>query len=183
MHDLTQVVVGWTVSHLCEFVIGERLCGESLPDDDYWDRHVYKAAGIGPKTLIERDVDCFLYAYDFGDDWRHDIFLESLRDGEADSEYAAFVHGERRCAPEDVGGVPGVMQFLKTALDALDEQDNDIVRGHRKPFHPGDIAERWCIFEALDAGCAPLGRLHTASTRKESRFDPTCGLRLVVDDR
>ena len=43
--------VGWADSHLFEFVIGDRVYGEPLPDDDFWDRHVYKTAGIRLKTL------------------------------------------------------------------------------------------------------------------------------------
>ena len=50
LHDIIQAVVSWTDSHLCEFVIGEHVYGGSLPDDDDWDRHVYKAAGIRLKT-------------------------------------------------------------------------------------------------------------------------------------
>ena len=40
VHDIMQVAVGWTDSHMFEFVIGERLYGEPLPDDDFWDRRV-----------------------------------------------------------------------------------------------------------------------------------------------
>ena len=70
---------------------------------------MYKAASIRLKTLIERDVDCFLYVYDFGDDWRHDIFIESVRDGEADVDCPAFVHGGRlpRRHPRTRRGLPG----------------------------------------------------------------------------
>lgn len=77
-----------------------------MPDDDFWDRHVYKAAGIRLKALIGRGVERFLYVYDFVDDWRHATFIESVRDGEANVDYPAFVDGERRCPPEDVDGVP-----------------------------------------------------------------------------
>ena len=83
------------VPHLFEFVVGDSVNGEPLPDDDFGDRHVYKAAGIRLKTLIDRGVERFLYVYHFGDDWRHDIFIESVGDGEADVDYPAFVDGER----------------------------------------------------------------------------------------
>ena len=83
LRDTIQAAFGWTNSHLFEFVIGERVYGEPMPDDDFFDRHVYKAADIRLKTLIERGVERFLYVYDFGDDWRHDIFVESVGDGEA----------------------------------------------------------------------------------------------------
>ena len=94
---------GWTDSHLFEFVIGNAVYGEPMPDDDFGDRHVYNAEVIRRKTLIERGIERFLCVYDF--------------DGEADVDYPAFVDGERRCPPEDVGGVPGFMEFLEAALD------------------------------------------------------------------
>ena len=49
------------------------------------------------------------------------------RDGEADVDYPAFVGGERRCPPEDVGGVPGFMEFLEAALDPLHVEHNEVV--------------------------------------------------------
>ena len=79
----------------------------------------------------------------FGDDWRHDIFIESIRDGEAAVDYPAFVDGARRCPPEDVGGVPGFMEFLEAALDPLHDEHNEVVTWHGKPFDPVDIDERW----------------------------------------
>ncbi len=42
-------------------------------------------------------------------------------------DYPAFVHGERRCPPEDVGGVPGFMQFLEAAPDPLHEEHEQVV--------------------------------------------------------
>ena len=38
------------------------------------------------------------------------IVIKEIRDGEADVDYPVFVAGERRCPPEDVGGVPGFMR-------------------------------------------------------------------------
>ena len=94
-------------------MIGERVYGELMPDDDFFDRHVFKAAGVRLKALIERGVERFLYVYD----WRHKSSSESVGDGEADVDYPTFVDGERRWPPDDVGGVPGFMQLLEAALD------------------------------------------------------------------
>ncbi len=33
----------------------------------------------------------YLYAYDFGDDWRHDVIIGEVREGAADIDYPAFV--------------------------------------------------------------------------------------------
>ena len=53
--------------------------------------------------------------------------MESVGDGEADVDYPAFVDGERRCPQDDVGGVPGFMQFLEAALDPLHEEHEQVV--------------------------------------------------------
>ena len=143
LHDIIQVAVGWTDSHMFEFVIGERLYGEPQPDDEFWDRHVYKAASIRLKALIERGVERFRYVYAFGDDWRQDVFIESVRDGEGDVDYPAFVDGERGCLPEEVGGVPGFMEFLEAALDPLHEEHKEVGTWYGKPSDPVDIDERW----------------------------------------
>ncbi len=170
LHDIIQIAVGWTDSHLFEFVIGDHLYGEPMPDDDYWDRQVYKAANIRLRALIERGVERFLYVYDFGDDWRHDIFIESVRDGEVDVDYPVLVGGERRCPPEDVGGVPGFMEFLNAALDPLHVEHNEVVTWYGKPFDPVDIDERAVRLRLATLAARRRGALarHRAATQSDS---------------
>ncbi len=80
---------------------------------------------------------------EYGDDWRHDILIESVGDGQADVEYPAFVDGERRSPPEDVGGVTGFMEFLEAVLDPLHEEHEQMVTWYGKPFDPADIDDGW----------------------------------------
>ena len=84
LHDIIQVTVGWTDSHLFEFVVDDRVYSEPLPDDELFERKIYNAAGIRLRTLIGRGVERLLYVYDFGDNWRHDVLDKDVRDGEAD---------------------------------------------------------------------------------------------------
>ena len=49
---------------------------------------------------------------------RHDIFIESAGDGEAEVDYPAFVDRERRCPPEDVGGATGFIPSIEGAPPA-----------------------------------------------------------------
>ena len=37
LHDIIQVAFLSTNSHLCEFVVGEHVYGEPMPDDDFFD--------------------------------------------------------------------------------------------------------------------------------------------------
>ena len=105
LHNVIQVAFGWTNSHLFAFEVADRIYAEPLLDDDAFGQRVYRADGIRMKSLVERQVERFVYVYDFGDDWRHAISIEACRDGEADVDYPALVDGERCGPPEDVGGV------------------------------------------------------------------------------
>ena len=142
LHDIVQIAFSWTDSHLFEFEVGERIYGE--PENDlFGERRVYKAASVRLKTVIDRGIERFLYVYDFGDDWRHDLYIEEVRAGEPDVDYPAFVDGERRGPPEDVGGVSGFMEFLEAMRKPLHEEHESVVWWYGKRFEPADIDERW----------------------------------------
>ena len=143
LHRIVQVAFLWQDCHLYEFVVGERVYGMPSDEDAFYDRKVYKASGIRLKTVVERGADRFLYVYDFGDDWRHDVIVEEVRDGAGDTEYPAFVDGARRCPPEDVGGPPGFMEFLEAVLDPSHEEHARMTEWYGGPFDPKDIDETW----------------------------------------
>ena len=99
-------------------------------------------ASLRLKTVVDRGIEQFLYVHDFGDDWRHDVFIEEVRDGAHNVDYPAFIAGERRAPPEDVGGIAGFTEFLEAMLDPLHEEHDDVVEWYGKRFEPGDIDER-----------------------------------------
>ena len=144
LHDIIQIAVGWTDSHLFEFVIGDRVYGEPMPDDDFWDRHVYKAAGIRLKTLIDCGVERFLYVYDFGDDWRHDVLIESVGDGRPtptpQRSSSASGGARRRTSAES----PASWSFLRRRSIRSTWSTTRLVNRYGKPFDPVDIDER-CV--------------------------------------
>jgi hypothetical protein len=61
--------------------------------------------------LAAAGVAGFLYIYDFGDGWEHEIDIESF-DYRDDSGRILFcLGGKGSCPPEDVGGAPGYEDF------------------------------------------------------------------------
>ena len=171
LHDIVQASFGWQDYHLYEFAFGGRVYGVPTDEDAFSDRKVCKAASIRLKTLIERGADRFLYVYDFGDDWRHDVIVEEVRDGDEDTEYPAFVDGARRAPPEDVGGSCGFMEFLEAVLDASHEEHGRMTEWYGGPFDPQEIDEREIrlvlgIYAARRRG--PLAS-HRSGKRRASR--------------
>jgi len=105
LHELLQAALGWTNSHLHQFDAGELTYG--LPDQDF-DEGQRDEAGATLKDLPTR----FVYRYDFGDGWEHDVEVLGPGDDKPGCPY-----GEGDCPPEDCGGPPGYAELLAALAD------------------------------------------------------------------
>ena len=129
-HERIQTAMGWTNSHLHQFEIdGETFGDPELLDDGFEDFEcvdstVTKISEVVPK---EGKRFRFLYKYDFGDDWEHEVLFEGCLKAEKGGRYPLCVEGERNCPPEDVGGVWGYVEFLEVINDPKHEQYHDFV--------------------------------------------------------
>jgi hypothetical protein len=109
LHDLLQVGLGWTDSHLHLFVTDQGQYG--VPSDD-WDDGVVAEDDVLLRALPSR----FTYLYDFGDGWEHDV--EVLGAGGPEP---GCVFGEGACPPEDCGGTSGYEELLEVLADPTHE--------------------------------------------------------------
>ena len=141
------MTIGWTFSHLWEFDIDGRCYGDPSFREFDDQPPIYKAKGLRLDVLIARGVDRFVYTYDYGDNWRHDVIVEEVRDGAPDSEYPAFVDGDRRCPPEDVGGPDGFMELQEANLDSGHEEHRNMIRWYGGPFDPISFDEARARFD------------------------------------
>jgi hypothetical protein len=125
LHEHIQTVMGWTNSHLHHFKVGEQLYGdpmlmeENMEEMDYQDSTSTKISDILPKTGKRFR---FVYEYDFGDSWEHEVVFEGCPKAEAGRQYPICLEGERACPPEDVGGVGGYADFLEAIRDKTHEE-------------------------------------------------------------
>jgi hypothetical protein len=109
LHDLLQAALGWTNSHLHQFVAGETRYG--VPDDEDWEEQCDEA-GVRLRDL----PGAFTYLYDFGDGWEHGV--EVLGPG---GDRPGCVYGEGACPPEDSGGPHGYLELLEVLADPTHE--------------------------------------------------------------
>jgi hypothetical protein len=70
LHQIVQCVMGWEGSHLYRFDISGREYGdprmlEEMEGED--------ARRVTLETLVRGEEDTFLYEYDFGDSWNHEL--------------------------------------------------------------------------------------------------------------
>lgn len=130
LHEHIQTAMGWTNSHLHHFEIGRQLYGDPMLVEANYEEMAYKDSTT---TMLSRIVPKggklfrFLYEYDFGDSWEHEVLLEGYRPADPKVMYPICLEGERACPPEDVGGVLGYADFLEAVGDKNHEQHEEML--------------------------------------------------------
>jgi len=150
LHLILQEAMGWTNSHLHEFIHSS---SRQDRDAEHFGSMDYPDAGeMG--ELDEADVrldelahsvgDKFLYWYDFGDSWWHRVTVEKVLEHDDDDEIpdATVVAGRRACPPEDCGGIWSYNEWI--AGDA----DPDGWDPHTLEFWAGWDAEAFDLDDA-----------------------------------
>ena len=124
LHAHIQTVMGWTNSHLHQFKVGEQFYGdpmlmqENFEEFSYEDSTTTNLSDIIPDNAKKFK---FIYEYDFGDSWYHEILFEGCPKEEPGKQYPLCVKGKRACPPEDCGGIWGYPAFL----EAIENPDHE----------------------------------------------------------
>ena len=131
LHTIFQAAMGWEDYHLHYFEIEGKRFGS--PDDDWENDDIDEdAVRLSDVLLLSTDVANggqirFLYEYDFGDSWRHEVVVESLNPVSQILKFAVCIDGQRTCPPEDCGGAHGYRELLGAVSDPDHEEDGDYV--------------------------------------------------------
>lgn len=78
----------------------------------------------------------FLYEYDFGDGWEHQIVVEKTISPTAGEKYPRCIQGKGACPPEDVGGVWGYESFLEAIQNPNHEEHDSYLEWVGGKFDP-----------------------------------------------
>lgn len=139
LHDHLQTAMGWTNSHLDMFEIQGKSYGNpaflgfGLQELKCLDSTQTLLSDIVPKTGKPLT---FVYEYDFGDRWRHELVYEGEPGREPRTQYPRCLAGARACPPEDCGGVWGYLDFLEAIGDPSHEDHQDLLQWIGGYFDP-----------------------------------------------
>jgi len=131
VHDIIQVVFGWTDSHLHRFASGPDRFGERTEhylcpfDVDEGDTGI-PAGHVRLDEVLAEPGDRLFYSYDYGDNWEHVIVLEAVLPVAPGSGLAVCTGGFRRGPAEDCGGTH-IYQLVEAATDPGNTQAADAV--------------------------------------------------------
>jgi hypothetical protein len=139
LHAILQIVMGWTDSHLHQFMVGDIYYG--IPDPD-WDLDIKSERRIKVGEIVSAVKDRFVYEYDFGDSWEHEIVVEKVLPPEPGVRYPVCLTGKRACPPEDVGGLWGYAEFVEAIGDPKHPEHADMLTwvGGREPLGRDPLA-------------------------------------------
>lgn len=138
LHQHIQAAMGWQDCHLHQFVINGESYGPNSADDFGTDMH--DADDVILSQLLPKSGERlhWLYEYDFGDDWRHELLFEGFPPIDQKTKYPICLEGERACPPEDVGGFMGYAEYLEALADPSHEQHDELLEW-RGWFDPEDF--------------------------------------------
>jgi hypothetical protein len=148
LHDILQLVMGWTDSHLhCFEIRGVRY---GFGDNEY-DENELEDDRVLVRDVVHHAGEEFKYEYDYGDGWQHRIVVEQIRRDVPPGDVPRLLDGERACPPEDCGGITGYYEFLEAIADPDHEEHEVMLRwaGGRYDPEKYDVA-------ALDRALALL---------------------------
>lgn len=138
VHEALLTVMGWTGYHLYAFRVGPTTY---MDLEDEW-----PADSVDPRSVQLRNLvvagDRFVYEYDFGDGWEHQVVVEAVIPS-AGRTRAVCLAGRRACPPEDVGGPWGYAEFLDAMADPKHERHDEFLKWIGGSFDPAafDAAE------------------------------------------
>ena len=131
-HMVLQHVMGWTNSHLHQFIVG----GQYFSDPEFEVEETADETGMTLARLKLEENSQFVYEYDFGDSWLHDILIEKVLSPEKDIRYPRCLDGERAAPPEDCGGLWGYAELLEAIHDPTHPEHESLLEWLGEPFDP-----------------------------------------------
>jgi len=132
LHLVLQGAFDWESFHLHGFEIDDLRYGPAQDDDDEdkLDEDEWRLFQI-----LKVD-DHFIYNYDFGENWIHDIHVEGAENTSLTLKKAVCLDGARSRPPEDVGGPSGFGHFLEVMSDSRHEEYEGFLQRHGEDYGP-----------------------------------------------
>jgi hypothetical protein len=144
LHVAIQDAMGWKDYHLHEFRLFDEarqtLVSIGIPTgEEEEDRPVIAGWDVPVSRFFDQQSwhgPPAIYAYDFGDDWRHVVVHEGLEPVGDSLTYPRCVAGEGRCPPEDCGGVHRYAELLTAIADPDHEEHEQLLKWAGGAFDP-----------------------------------------------
>ena len=143
LHLALQITMGWTNSHLHQFISRDRKFYGIKDDDFAMDGfEMQDESTVRLSALLKTEKDSLIYEYDFGDSWTHKVTLEKILDFDPEKKLPYCVIGKRACPPEDCGGIWGYADLLTLLENPEHEEYEEMLEWLGGEFDPAYLDRR-----------------------------------------
>lgn len=158
-HKVIQTSMGWTNSHMHQFISDQKFYTPRITDDEMWNE-LYNVdyENIKVSKLLKEEGDEIIYEYDFGDGWQHEIVLEKILPVDQKKQLPVCLGGKMNCPPEDVGGTWGYAEMLRILRQPQHKEHKNYLEWLGGSFDPGhfDLEKVNKLLQEKDFGCIEL---------------------------
>jgi hypothetical protein len=117
LHRIFQAAMGWCDGHRHQFLVEEECIADPEAVESARDESTVRLHRVAPEKGAT-----FLYVYDLGDDWQHEVTVEAVHPRTEATSHPRCTGGSGACPPEDCGGIPGYEDLLRVLRDPSDEE-------------------------------------------------------------
>ena len=135
LHLVLQTAMVWRNYHLYMFHAGPKRYSEANSE---WGLEIQDSVRTTLEEVVSEENRSFLYEYDMGDGWMHEITLQRVLSARG-RERPRCTGGARACPPEDCGGVGGYEDFLKAISDPKHEEHFAMLKWAGGKFDPEEF--------------------------------------------
>jgi hypothetical protein len=136
LHLILQVVMGWSNYHLYRFQVGKNEYATPDPDNESFELDYINSKTTKLGKVVTVKGTTFIYEYDFGDGWIHNLKVEDILEPEIGVTYPICLEGERACPPEDCGGPYGYSTLLGIIVNPKHKEYKDMINWLGRDFRP-----------------------------------------------
>jgi len=158
-HKIIQTSMGWTNSHLHQFIKNDAFYTRKMADDDFWyELNNVDYRNMKASDLLAMEKEKIIYEYDFGDSWEHEVLLEKVLPNDKNAQLPICLNGSMNCPPEDCGGIWGYASMLEILKQPDHEEYDSYLEWLGEDFDP-EYFDKNEINEFLkeeDFGCLEL---------------------------
>ena len=142
LHNIIQIVMGWTDSHLHHYRENNVFYGTPQPDPGWDFNSKFKTVDERKykiNQILTRPKMKILYEYDFGDSWWHELVLEKILEKDNKVNPPICLDGAMACLPEDCGGIGGYYNMLEIIKNPDEPEYKDMIDWLGDEFDPEKI--------------------------------------------
>ncbi len=144
LHHIVQIVMGWDDYHLHQFEIRQKYYSDpEQMEDDVFENEDEDEHRLTLGELFQSPKAKFLYRYDFGDNWEHEILIEKIMPPDGQTRYPVLIGGARACPPEDSGGIGGYYKKLEIMRKPRHPEHREIAEWMGEEFDPESFDAEW----------------------------------------